>query len=287
MLARAFSSFAVGLSRRWRTGVIQAFGIIGAVWLLTEIALATSAAARSAMATHGGDYVAFVCTAGALWFLGHVYERRSASFRVPTTSSRITLKFGDLFDEHCDLLIAVNEFFDAAVGHIVAQNSVHGQFIGRFYGGDEARFRADVDDALAGANVTTTNRPHQPTGKYEIGTTAVVEIPPHKAFLVAMSHTDMETAKASTTVPMLWEALRGGLRTIHNHGNGNRFAMPLIGNGRSSVNIEPQHLLRLIVLSLVDFGRKTGLPNEVTIVVPEACFESLDIREIAGDWKRR
>jgi hypothetical protein len=46
-------------------------------------------------------------------------------------------------------------------------------------------------------------------------------------------------------------------------------------------------LLRLIVLALVDFGRKVGLPKQVNIVVPEACFEMLDIREIKRDWRRQ
>jgi hypothetical protein len=40
-------------------------------------------------------------------------------------------------------------------------------------------------------------------------------------------------------------------------------------------------------LALVDFGRKVGLPKQVTIVVPEACFEQLDTREIRRDWMKR
>ena len=109
----------------------------------------------------------------------------------------------------------------------------------------------------------------------------------HKAFLVAMSRTDHITHKAGSTVPMLWDAMKGALKAVNDHGNGEPFAMPLIGNGLSSVNVEPQHLLRLIILALVDFGRKVGLPKQVTIVVPEGCFEQLDIREIKRDWMKR
>ena len=92
---------------------------------------------------------------------------------------------------------------------------------------------------------------------------------PHKVFLVAMSRTHLETSKASSDVPNLWVALTGALRSIHNFGNGDPISLPLIGNGQSSVNIEPQHLLRLIALALVDHGRKVGLPKQVSIVVPE------------------
>lgn len=107
-----------------------------------------------------------------------------------------------------------------------------------------------------------------------------------RAYLVALTQTDLHTSKASTSVPLLWAALTAAWRKIHDVGNGQPIALPLIGNGRASLNLEPQHLLRLLVLSLVDFARRTGLPEHVTIVVPDACFEALDIREIARDWRR-
>jgi Thoeris protein ThsA, Macro domain len=155
------------------------------------------------------------------------------------------------------------------------------------FNGDTQRFRKAVDAALANFAGTHTPRTIEPKFKYEIGTTAVVENGPHKIFLVAMSHVHLQTAKASSTVPMLWHALRGALTSVTNFGNGAPLSLPLIGNGRSSVNIEPQHLLRLIVLALVDFGRKNSLPKNVSVIVPEGCFEMLDIREIKRDWKTR
>jgi hypothetical protein len=115
----------------------------------------------------------------------------------------------------------------------------------------------------------------------------VLDNGPHKMFLVAMSRTDLANSKASSDVPTLWMALRGALESIHNFGNGAPLSLPLIGNGQSSINIAPQHLLRLIVLALVDHGRTVGLPKRVTIVVPEDCFEALDIQEICRDWRER
>lgn len=185
------------------------------------------------------------------------------------------------------MLIGVNEFFDGQLGQVIAKTSVHGQFITNVFNGDETKFRAAVTAALTGVTSTPTDRSMKPSEAYAIGTTAVLANGPHKSFLVAMSHTDYLTHEASSTVPLMWDAMMGALQSVHNHGNGEPLAMPLIGNGLSSVNVEPQHLLRLIVLALVDFGRKVGLPKQVTIVVPDACFEQLDIREIRRDWMRR
>lgn len=280
-------SLSVGLARRWRTGLTQAFGVAGAIWLVTEIVTRASAALNNWLTANGNTYLAGVLIAGAIWFVAYSYERRKVTFQVPTTSSYITIKFGNMFDERSDWLIGVNEFFDGRLGQVIAKTSVHGQFITNVFGGDETQFRAAVTASLAGVPCTPTARPSQPSEAYAIGTTAVVPNGAHKAFLVAMSHTDHLTHKAGSNVPMLWDAMNGALRAVQNHGNGQPLAMPLIGNGLSSVNVEPQHLLRLIVLALVDFGRKVGLPKQVTIVVPEACFEQLDIREIRRDWMKR
>lgn len=105
---------------------------------------------------------------------------------------------------------------------------------------------------------------------------------------MALSRTDQTNFKASSDVPNLWCALVSAFETVRIHGNGEPLAMPLFGNGQSGINLKPQHLLRLLTLAIVDFGRSTStrLPNQVTVVLHDRCFEELDIREIARDWKR-
>lgn len=284
---QVLKSLVVGFMRRWRTGVAQAFGVAGAIWLVTEILTRASTNANDWLTKNGNGYLFGVLIVSSVWFVAYAYERRTISFQVPTTSSFITVKFGNIFDEKSDWLIGVNEFFDGRLGQVIANTSVHGQFITKVFNGDEAQFRASVTAALTGTPSTPTARQSQPSNAYAIGTTAVLANGQHKAFLVAMSHTNLVTHKAGSTVPMMWDAMKCALQAVQNSGNGQPLAMPLIGNGLSSVNIEPQHLLRLIVLALVDFGRKVGLPKQVTIVVPEGCFEQLDIREIRRDWMKR
>jgi hypothetical protein len=287
MIARAIKSLQVGLWRRWQSGIAQALSMAGAIWLITEIATIVSSSAEHWIKDHGAYYSAVVLAASATWFVRHIYEVRSVNFNLPTTNTRIEILYGDLFKQPTDWLIGVGEFFDSELGLIVSKNSLHGKLISAIYNGDGNRFRNLVDAALTGAKATKTQRHISPKLRYEIGTTAVLANGPHKVFLVAMARTNLETHKASSDVSTLWVALRGALESIHSHGNGAPISMPLIGNGQSSVNIEPQHLLRLIVLAIVDFGRKVGLPNQVSIIVPEDCFKMLDIREIRRDWRKR
>jgi hypothetical protein len=278
-------SLKVGLARRWIAGIAKAFSLAGGIWLATSIATKISPTFDAALIQNGSWYATFVVVVCLIRFVFHIYEVRSVSFMVPTTDSTISIRFGDLLAERTDWLIGVGEFFDSAVGHVVSKDSLHGKVMENVFNGDAQRFRKAVDLALESFTGVFTQRAFEPKFKYDIGTTVVLENGPHKIYLVAMSHVHLQTAKASSTVPLLWEALRGALTSVTNFGNGAPLSLPLIGNGRSSVNIEPQHLLRLIVLALVDFGRKNSLPKSVNVIVPEGCFEMLDIREIKRDWE--
>lgn len=287
MANEIIKSLKVGFKRRWIAGFAKALSVAGAIWLVTSIAAKAFPSFDEAVVRNGNWCAAVVVVACLVRFIAHIYEVRSVSFSVPTTDSTISVRFGDLLAEQTDWIVGVGEFFDSEVGHVVSKDSLHGKVIERVFNGDAQRFRKAVDAALTNFAGAYTQRGFEPKLKYAIGTTAVVENGPHKIYLVAMSHVDLQAAKASSTVPMLWDALRGALTSVTHFGNGAPLSLPLIGNGRSSVNIEPQHLLRLIVLALVDFGRKHSLPKIVNVIVPEGCFEMLDIREIQRDWKRR
>lgn len=280
-------AFALGLRRRWRQALTQAFGAVGVIWLFSEIAFAVSDAAKTAVSEHRVGYLLVIAGAGLIAFVRQVWEPLSVSLLVPTTDTTITITYGDLFDQSEDLIVAVNEFFDSQLGQIVSPNSVHGALIKRHFNSDAARFRAAVDAILANVSGVTTARSFEPRTKYPIGTTVTLPLGRQEGYLFVLSETDLATAKASSSIPYLWSALRSVLTTIHTYGNGRPIALPLIGNGRTGLNLPPQHLLRLLVLGLVDFARKTGLPNRVTIVAPLDCFEALDLREIAADWVKK
>jgi hypothetical protein len=286
MAGEVRESVVLGIRRRWRTGIARALSVVGAIWLVTAIITKVSKVADNWIAENGNIYLAMVVLAAIVGFLVYTYESRSVSFLIPTTDSRIKVRFGDLLKEKTDWLVGVGEFFDSEVGHVVSKDSLHGKIIEHVFNGDSARFRREVDTALRGIPANRAERTIKPDLQYPIGTTAIISNGPHRVFLVAMSRTDLTTAKAFSTVSLLWDALRGALQSIHTFGNGAPLSLPLIGNGRSSVNIEPQHLLRLIVLALVEFGRNARLPKQINIIVPEACFDLLDIREIKRDWSK-
>ena len=285
-----FESLKLGVQRRWWNGLRNGLASVGALWTITEVLTAALPNAKSALDAQGTDYLIGVLILFVAVFLAYVVEPGSVTFKVPSSDTKITLKFTDIFTEDANLLIGVNEFFDGELGIPVSKNTVHGQLIVRNFGGNAGAFRAAVDPVLgaSGAQPTQTARAIQPNFSYPIGTTVSVPNGSRSVFLMAMANTDLDTSKASSDVPRLWTALRHALQAVHDHGHGEPLAMPLFGNGQSGVKLEPQHLLRLLVLALVDFATNTSsrLPKEVTIALHESCFSELDIREIARDWKK-
>ena len=59
-------SLVVGMSRRWRTALTQALGIIGTVWLITEILTRVSSEANAWVTSHGDAYLGIVLAAGSI-----------------------------------------------------------------------------------------------------------------------------------------------------------------------------------------------------------------------------
>jgi hypothetical protein len=218
-------------------------------------------------------------------FIGTVHSPRQVEFEVPTTQTKLTIKFGNVFDENADVVVAVNEFFDGALGQVVSPESVHGQFISRYYNSTEAEFRQAVDPLLSSFQGSQLARAVQPDLSFPVGTTVKVSIGQKNAYLVALTTTDLQTHKATTTVGGLWIALTNTLDSVHHLNNGRSLAMPLIGNGLSGLNLQPQHLLRLLVLAIVMTARRIQLPQSISIILHEDCFSKLDLLEIRRNWK--
>jgi hypothetical protein len=277
-------ALVLGAKRRWKTGIAASLAVLGALWLITEISTSVSDSLKLWIDEHSMFYAIAAIALAVIGFFSHAYEVSEVEFQIPTTDSKITICYGDLLAQDTDVIVAVNEFFDGRLGQIVSESSIHGQFIRKYFHSDETAFRNAVQGQLAAKQGEITPRQIEPRERYPIGTVVRVPRGTHLAYLVALSRTHLETHKATADVPSLWHALAAALEEVHSHGNGRDVSLPLLGNGRASINLEPQHLFRLIVLALVDFARKKELPKRIYLVLPWACFHKLDLREIRRDW---
>ena len=65
-----------------------------------------------------------------------------------STNTDVIVTFGNLFDFSGHKAIGVNDFFDSEVGKHISPNSLHGQFILRYFSGRKKSFDTQIDKSL-------------------------------------------------------------------------------------------------------------------------------------------
>lgn len=206
--------------------------------------------------------------------------RRGISHRIGGTNSRLSVRFGDIFEESGLRVIPVNEFFDCELGEHVSPVTLHGQVIARLYGGDSTRFARDVDELLPRSAALSIPRTDGRTLSYPLGTTVKVKFNEERYLLVAFAKTDPATRKAHASVQDMWTALEGLWKAARIHSNGDAIVLPLLGSGQSGVGLPPQQLLTLILTAALAETKRQRIGGEIVVVIQEEFFEDVDLNAL-------
>jgi hypothetical protein len=230
-----------------------------------------------------GRYLSLL-TASILAGLIYSRKRDHVHFRLRTTNTVIDVRFADIFAVDGVKAIPANEFFDCEIGDHVSAKSLHGQFIRNFLGGHADAFAELIDRSIGGKHVETVQRSSGRMRRYSLGTTALVPMNENRFLFFASARTDVTTLKAHSTVPELWLALEGLWDAARIMANGERIVVPLVGGGVGGINLPPEQLLRLIVLSIVTATRVKQIAPEVAVVIRDDCFDEVDLTEVKKSW---
>lgn len=268
-----FARLKVGLRRHSLRAVGEAGLAFGAAWTgmdaLDSVYPALAVDTPLALAT-----LALACLlAGVVRAL----PPRGISHRIGGTNSRVSVRFGDIFQEPGVRVIPVNEFFDCELGEHVSPVTLHGQIIHRLYGGDAERFARDVDERLPSAAAVSIPRADGRSLSYPLGTTVQVKFNQERYLLVAFAKTDPQTRKAHASVQDMWTALEGLWKSARIHSNGDAIVLPLLGSGQSGVGLPPQQLLTLILAAAIAETKRQRIGREIVVVIQEDFFEDVDL----------
>lgn len=268
-----FARLKVGLRRHSLRALGEAGLAFGAAW--TGMDAVDSAYPALAVDTP----LALLVLALACLFAGVVraLPPRGISHRIGGTNSRVSVRFGDIFQERGVRVIPVNEFFDCELGEHVSPVTLHGQIINRLYGGDAARFAHDVDALLPRAFAVSIPRADGRSLSYPLGTTVQVKFNEDRYLLVAFAKTDPQTRKAHASVQDMWTALEGLWTSARIHSNGDAIVLPLLGSGQSGVGLPPQQLLTIILAAAIAETKRQRIAREIVVVIQEEFFEDVDL----------
>ena len=224
--------------------------------------------------------------------IGGVCGARSTKrieFQIPGSDSWLEIRFGNIFEGTGVVVIPVNEYFDGELGDHVSEKSLHGRFIKDVVPKQAKTFVKLTSEALAGVTPEESGvaRLSGRCDRYAIGTVAAIDIKDQRYLLVALSHTEPSSLKASATVHDLSTCLEGVWKGIRQYSNGQPAMIPLIGSGLSGIGLPPGNLIGILLTSFLYHTKERKVADRVTLVLPphpHHLEKSIDLKTIKRSW---
>lgn len=186
--------------------------------------------------------------------------------------------YGDLFESSEVIVIPVNEYFDTTVDEkIISSKTVHGKFIQRFFGGNEADLKKQIKKELAQYEPLETNseRKSGNKNKYPLGTVCEVKNGSKVFYLLALTRFNANH-RAEVKNSEYQRVLCDLFSYVEQNSQGRKVSIPLIGAGHSGVNLSKQKLLEFLLFSI---ALKDGLTliNGVDVVLHKSVKKEIDL----------
>ena len=217
--------------------------------------------------------------------LKQVWKPSKIEIKVSNSNTTIEVVFGDLFQQDGIRAIAVNEFFDSKLGRPVSNNSLHGIFINKCFGGHPESFDKQVDEQLKGVKCIEVDKVEGKTKSFPIGSSALIMVNQDRYLAFAFAKTDPSTCKAYSDVTMMWVALHQLWQRARIESNGNAMNLPLVGSGLSGLGLPTRDLLNLIILSAITETKSKQVTDRIRIILHRDRFEDLDLRDVKQHWE--
>lgn len=267
----------LGTRRFWRHFALNGFSAVGFLAVILEL---VDVLFPSVVAPEGRRLAVGVAVLSVAYGIARAWPRPiEQSYNSPNT--KIRLVKGDLFQQDVHLVIGMVDTFDTETPHVIARQSVQGQFQERVFGGDLRELDRQLDEALLGvAPVESVDK----TGKrdrYPLGTVATLRNHATRYFCVAYTSMN-EQNEARATTDGVWHSLSMLWKAVSADGNGEAVAIPVIGGGQARLSqvLPAQDSIRLIVLSFMLASRAEKVCDELIVVVRPEEYNGLDRLEI-------
>ena len=238
-------------------------------------------------------WVLLVIAICALWYFidgkavsGFLVKR--IKIDLPNLRTSINVFAGDLLVQRGCAIVPANDFFDNVVNEsIVAEKSVDGQMIKRFWAGDLSSMDNAVNEQLANIPFTVEARVSPAKNKrYAIGTSVVLKARDNLRIIwVALTNTDISTNKTHAGMEDLQRAIRSTLVAARNKGNGDTLNFPLMGGGLSRTGLNSSFLLNLLIGVIVDESKNEHITETINIVLTHKVINELNLFEIKRNWE--
>lgn len=258
--------------RFWRSLLVQTFSAVGVLAVLLEVINFVF----GSLPMDGWPLAIIIAVISTVYGLVRSWPRPIRQvYNSPNTTIEIVK--GDLFDQGCNIVVGTCDTFDTSVPNVIARDSVQGQALDRFYGGDTDQLDRELATALQGRRIAATILKPGNTQKYGVGAVATLRHASHRLYFLAYSEMN-EDNEAQSTPDGIWRSLASLWGEVSRTANGTPVAIPVIGGGQSRLSqvMPAQDSIRFIVLSFMFASRVRKVCDELRIVVREGDFDRLD-----------
>ncbi len=195
--------------------------------------------------------------------------------------TRISIVKGDMLAETSHLVIGTNDTFDTETPVIISRESLQGQVLQVFYGGDLKELDAQLSAALATKPTAGNIAKAGKQTRYGVGTIATVKHAARLIFFLAYCEMDAHNT-AHSTPDKVWKSLLLLWDEVSKKSNGGTVSIPIIGGGQARLSsiVPAQDAIRLTALSFMFASRASKICNELRIVVRPEDYKKLDRLEL-------
>ncbi|MDU0289559.1 macro domain-containing protein [Saccharothrix longispora] len=214
--------------------------------------------------------------------LARAWPKRTLSRHFGHPDTTLTITVGDLFDQDTHLVIGYTDTFDTATSgtSIIHPGSVQAQYQRRHHP-DTAVLDRALDTSLARTTPRTDPGKSQgKSGRYPIGTVAVLDAGMHRAFCLAYAAMGNDLV-ARATVDDIWRSLSSLWETVYIHARLEPVSMAIIGSELAKVDaLDRASLIRLIALSFIARSRTGVVTRRLTIVIHPNDADKVDMLDL-------
>lgn len=274
----------------WREARNRSFITLGGIWLFLEVYLAVTDTSTKAYSLFALGLISLASILGGVVWT--VRDLSGTSFTLRGTNTRIEVAFGDVFGETAALIVPVNEFFDHRLEDVsptvsapVSATSIHGQVIGQL---GAAAFRQAVDKILGSRpSQAALTRSVEPKQRFPLGTLASITDSSGRMFhLVATTRTNLQSMKAEAKLTEMFGALADGLAGIADVNNDEPLVLPLIGSGFARSRIDEEHLLDIVIATIVEVSiqQRGRIAHTIRIVLSPELKGVIRCYNVRREW---
>lgn len=188
------------------------------------------------------------------------------------------ITFGDIFSQSNTIVIPVNRYFDTLVDNtLIAENSVHGQFVKSIFGGNVVELDKKIEDYLVNKNIPFIINNSKLLGKknaYPLGTIVNIEKNGIMYFLLALTDFNNDNV-AFCDLNTYYTSIISLLKHINTYSQGKEVSMPLIGGGFSRLNKDKMYILRNLISVFTMYN--DSMIGKLKIVLPKSDWGKVNL----------